>query len=655
MVAESRRTGAKMALLTEERYALCPLWQQLVQFWPHELVAVTRNSPVLLKIFPDLEAIWLKAEPGAPLEKLLALVDGLAQRGSRCQLIACLDEADGNQMEQLLAHGVDEIIFNATVQAAPRILLKTMMVLQAQRDRVKDLKADINRQRKSLQSKTEFLTWLSHEIRTPMNGVLGMIDLFQHSELSPDQSEMVDIMARSGQRVVDLLSEILDMSRLDGGKMVQHNKDFQLRRCIEDCLSLYARDANLRGLMISDLVDADVPDALCGDERKLSQILNNLLSNAVKYTQQGYVLMMVRIEAWDGEQCRLRFDIQDTGHGIAPEEAARVFEPFEQTESAHLSRAPSSGLGLSLTRRLVELLGGTILFKSRLGEGSTFSFSLPFTQAQKPGLLPLQNLRSQKAVIISEDPGKIYVLGELLQRGNARVVTHKPGEVLPEADWYFFGEQRDWERRAPGLHIDPRFSRVFVLKNPLMDRQLSAEGRKLTLPAGCEYLELPIKQSDLYRRLTSELMLEASSPSLRPDLARKTWSFKGARILVVDDEPVNLKVAERQLRRLNADITLASSGVEALDWLEKKHFDLIFVDCQMPHMDGFEFVKLMRTMPQMMPGTPVIALTALGRDEDRERALQLGFTDYLAKPAHMDDIRKLLGRWLPHEIKFSNS
>jgi signal transduction histidine kinase/CheY-like chemotaxis protein len=561
MEPEGRRNSAKMALLTEERYVLCPVWRQLVLFWSHELVALNRDTPQLLKTFPQLEAIWIKPETEAPLERLLSLVDSLALREPGCHLIVCLDKATEADMQELLDHGVDEIVFQAGIMAEPLVLQKTLIALNARRNSKDALKAHIVRHQKALQNKTEFLAWLSHEIRTPMNGVLGLLEIFQKDNLTAEQLEMLEVMDRSGRRVVDLLSEVLDVSRMEAGKMNRITRDFHLRRLIEDSLRLCARDAKERGLLMGSVIEADVPDALQGDERKLSQILNNLISNAVKYTGAGHVLVMVRVEAWEGETCRLLIDVQDTGYGIEAAELDKLFQPYEQTQSAHLSRNPSSGLGLGLTRDLIQLLGGSIRVQSRPGVGSTFSCTLPFT---------LQD--------------------EVLKTGvkeNEAARDSTGNQDSPPTHWHH-----------------PGSARAYVLRHPQSTR----------LPA-------PTPQSELV-------------------------NFEGARILVVDDDPVNLKVAEKQLKKLKAEPTLASSGVDALEWLEKKHFDLIFVDCQMPHMDGFELVRILRTMPQIIPGTPVIALTALGRDEDRQVALQHGFTDFLAKPAQLDEIQRVLGRWL---------
>jgi signal transduction histidine kinase/ActR/RegA family two-component response regulator len=564
MASDSRKHGAKMALLTEERYALCPLWRQLVQFWSHELVAVDRNTPLLLKIFPHLEGIWLKVETEAPFERILAQVDSLALRDPLCHLIVCLDKASEAQMQELLDHGVDEIVFQEGIKAEPLVLLKTWILLNQRRERTEALKTHIVRHQRALQHKSEFLAWLSHEIRTPLNGVLGLVELFPQQNLNPEQQDMLEVMDRSGRRVVDLLSEVLDVSRIEAGKMNRVNRNFQLRRLIEDSLRLYARDARAGGLLIGSLVEADVPDALIGDERKLSQILNNLISNAVKYTSQGHVLIKVRVEGWEGDKCRLLMDVQDSGHGIEAAELDKLFTPYEQTDSAHLSRSPSSGLGLSLTKNLVELLGGSIRVQSVAGLGSTFSCSLPFA-VQDAALKP-----------------------ELKEAAPSRAFS--ADHATPRAPWRHPGSARGYVLRHPqAIRVHPGF--------------------------------------------------EMNEPA----------SFEGARILVVDDDPVNLKVADKQLKKLKAETTLASSGVEALDWLEKKHFDLIFVDCQMPHMDGYELVRIMRGMSQLIPGTPVIALTALGREEDREKALQHGFSDFLAKPAQLEDIQKVLGRWLSPE------
>ncbi len=646
-----RKNGAKMALLTDERYTLCPIWQRLVRFWPQDLVALTRASPVLLKIFPKLEAIWLKADPNASFDQLLERIDSLGARGQSCFLIVCLDEATIEQIKILQAHSVSETLFNAAVLAEPMVMQNAFIRLETQRQRLEVLDQQISRQQKMLQNKSDFLSWLSHEIRTPMNGVLGMIDLLQRTPLTMDQQEMTEVIGRSGRRVVDLLSEILDINRLEAGKMSQKVEPFQLRQLIEDSISLYARDANLRGLVIGNLVDADVPDSLQGDERKLGQILNNLISNAVKFTSKGHVLILVRIEAWEGEHCRLLFEVQDSGHGIASDEFTKVFAPFEQTNSSHLNQGPSSGLGLSLTKNLVELLGGSIHLRSRLGEGSTFSFSLPFLVLNMALPLVGNEFKAQTAVVVSNNSDRAHILRQVLERGGLRVMVTHSQEAPPDADWYFFGGREDWDNRHQAYWQEPGQKRVYVLRNPMKDRREAKEDRSFNVPGGLSFIDLPLRQSDLYRRMETDHSSDLNLSRAKVDLSKHNLTFRGAHILVVDDDPVNLKVAERQLKRLEADITLASSAIDALEHLEKKHFDLIFVDCHMPHMDGFEFVTLLRTMPQLSPGTPVVALTAMSQDEDRDRALRLGFSDFLAKPAHLDEIEKILGRWLPSDLK----
>ncbi|MCX6129649.1 MAG: ATP-binding protein [Proteobacteria bacterium] len=520
-----------MTLITDERYTHCPLWQKLVQIWPHELLAISHNSLILNNILPDLEMIWVKAKQDDSLEALLAELSAFRERTRSCGLVVCLESAGPTEMDQLFAEGVDDIILLAPVLSEANLLYKTWLSWQETRKRQLHFSGQIERSEQALQSKTDFLGWLSHEIRTPMNGVLGMVELLQASTLDPDQKELVDVMERSGQRLLNLVNEVLDLSRLEAGKMNHNVRQFRLRQLLDDSLALFKAGANSRGIQLYNLVEADVPDAYCGDENKLGQILNNLLSNAVKFTQKGQVVLNVRVEAWEGEQCRLQIEIEDSGHGIAAEEQDKIFAPFEQTQSSHTYQGASSGLGLSLSKKLVELLGGTIKFRSVLGQGSTFTLSLPF-------------------IVDQSEPQ------------NLSFSSLKPNVLTP----------------------------------------------------------IPMHIQD-------------------------------ARILVVDDDPINLKVAERQLKRFSTEVTLAHSAVEALDLIEKKPFDLLFVDCQMPYMDGFELIQIMRARSQLASHTPVIALTALGRDEDKERVLQSGFSDYLAKPARFEAIQDILGRWLSSRSK----
>ena len=522
----------KMLVMTEERYAQCPVWQGLVRLYALELVAYARCDNSLVRIFPQLETLWYKPEKGVADTEVLKVVGRLHENNPDLDIILCLERADDENMETFLSHGARDIIFIDEFAGDLRPIRASLHRLRQRRRFEAEQAHALALAKQALQSKAESLVWLSHEIRTPMNGVLGMMEILQTTELTADQHELLEVMSRCGQSMIELVSDVLDLSKLEASKMEVRKKSFDPRRLINDGLQLYRREADKRHIKLIAIVAPEVPETVVGDERKLMQILNNLISNAVKYTPVGSVRVSVRLENQDDSSITLKFEIKDTGYGISREQLPRVFAPFEQTDSEAVSLRPGTGIGMSLTKQLVELMGGTIGITSELGKGSTFEVSLNF------GIPPF------------------------------------------------------WSNdQAPGIGI--------ARSGPVSKPQRVAEVRRLG---------------------------------------------SGKHILVVDDDPINLKVARRQLTRLASQVTVASSGVEALELIEKNSFDLIFVDCQMPHMDGSELLQIMRKLPEMSDYVPVIALTALA--QDRLHILAEGFDDYLAKPARLEDIVEVLEKWL---------
>lgn len=522
MTGSSGSKQVKMLVMTEDRYASCPVWRGLVRSHAAEVLAYERGAAPLARIFPHLETIWYKPEAQASDEALLKTLRHLQDHNPEIDLVLCLTEADPDRLETFFSLGLRDIMFiDEFAPEQSQALIRTLSRLRRGQHEESLLLRERSRLTQALKEKSDSIAWLCHEIRTPLNGLLGVMELYESTPLDKDQGELLDIMSRCGQNMVDLVSDVLDLSKLEASKMEVKNNNFDLLRLFQDSIALYQREADKKRLKLSYQLAPEVPSQLIGDERKLGQILHNLLSNAVKYTAKGTVKLKVRLENQDDSLLTLGFTIEDTGYGIGREQWEKVFLPYEQTDSEQLTLRPSSGLGMSLTKQLVELMGGTISFHSALGQGTTFHVTLPF-------------------------------------------------------------------------HPAPR--RISETKRP--------------------------------------------SATLRP-----LQDFEGCHVLVVDDDPINLKVAKRQLARLSSQVTVASSGLEALELIEKQNFDLIFVDCQMPHMDGTELLKIMRQQAKDLRAyTPVIALTALA--QDRQLILAEGFDDYLAKPARLEDMAKLIEKWL---------
>jgi|GEM_PF-6639195 two-component system sensor histidine kinase/response regulator len=626
-----------MALLTDDRYASCTAWKALVRLFPQELVALPRKEEQLLRIFPGLRSIWFRVEDH---EGYLPSIERLRACNPECQLIVILPQFSRDAASALYGHGVTEVLGILDFESSPDFVLRLELSLQRRRQETLRFKAREEALQQALERKQEQLAWLSHEIRTPMNGLMGMTEILRSTQLEPEQIEMIDVMARCTRKIVDQATEALDLVRIEVGKMPIERHTFDVRQLIEDSLHLYARDANARGVIIYDLVAAEVPLAIIGDERKLSQILNNLISNAVKYTERGHVMVALHCDAVTEDACALRFEIQDTGFGMSSEEQELVFAPFVQTSSCHLSRSASSGIGMTLVKQLVELLGGKIHLESQLGRGTVIELEVTFGVEQAEPRIASPARSMPRAVVVSAQEERADILRKMLESDGLIVDLRGPEEPLPDADFYFFGDRQDWESSQEGSVGTTLRGRTYVLRNPILEKKKSQ-----SLPFGCHFLDLPLRQSEIQRCIRPDGL---SKPVVAPRSLQASPRVK-ARVLVVDDDPLNLHVAKKQLDQLVVQVSLASSGQEALRLLETEHFDLIFVDCQMPEMDGFELLGHLRNLPQRTERVPVIALTGRARIEDRRKIMEDGFDDLLPKPAGSPDMAKMLNKWLSSE------
>ena len=379
-------------------------------------------------------------------------------------------------------------------------------------------------------AKSEFLAVMGHEMRTPLNAVLGATGLLLDGPLGREQREQAEMARTAGQALLDLIDDLLDFSRIEAGRLDLERVAFDPRRLAEDSVALVAGTAESKGLEMSCRVAPDVPRRVCGDPGRLRQVLLNLLTNAVKFTERGEIVALFDLDGHDGDGIVLRLRVRDTGVGIAPEFLPHLFDPFTQGESSTRRRYGGAGLGLAITRRLVELMGGTIAASSTPGEGSEFT------------------------------------------------CTVRLGEAPPEE------EPAVPERRADSPADPPR--------------PRSSPGRRL-------------------------------------------------RVLLAEDNLVNQRVTRAQLMRLGCDVDLAADGREAIAAIARRRYDLVFMDCQMPEVDGFDATREVRRREGDGPHVPIVALTANALRGDRERCLAAGMDDYLAKPTDLDALERTLDRHAP--------
>src|SRR5437764_1295482 len=509
-------------------------------------------------------------------------------------------------------------------------------------------------------AKSQFLAKMSHEIRTPVNGVLGMLELLVQTKLGPTQRRYTDTARRSAEALLGIINGILDISKIEAGKVELEESNFDLRDLVEEVTETFTDIAYGKGLELNCSIPANMPTALIGDSGRLRQILTNLVGNAIKFTEQGEVAVRIEpIEIQPGSTF-ISFEVSDTGIGIPPDKQEHIFDAFAQADSSTTRRYGGTGLGLTIAKQLCEMMGGTIELSSEPGRGSSFRFSARFSRQQadapaanawpfhgmrallvKPDTLTRRNLKEQLSawgIRVSDAESSTGALAEILAASSsgdpfALVIIDVARPVM------------NGIALARTIRSDPSMSGLRLLL--LASREQESEGVGDLRGPGIGWLTKPVRQSALRACLAAidadgEIALEASKP---PSPA--TEGLAGARVLLVEDNPVNLEVAVGILETLGVDVETATNGREALERYSADDYGLIFMDCQMPEMDGFEATaEIRKRETQLGRRIPIVALTASAIEGDRERCLAAGMDDYLAKPFTAEQMKTALITWL---------